>query len=108
MQLAELERLGVEGRRTLVEEWATFLPTYADPFTIVGSSLSVGSSSANLSGSVQQTSTSFQPGVESGSPSRSAADLEAEEDHDDEDDGEGFYIFYAEVSIAPLKHIFNY
>lgn len=90
--LAELERMGVEGRKTLVDEWATFLPTYADPFTIAGSSMNLGSTASNIPASnTQQISSAPQPSVAetSSSPSRSGADLEADEDHDDEDDGEG-------------------
>ena len=29
--LAELRRIGPEGRKHVVDEWAPFLPTYADP-----------------------------------------------------------------------------
>ncbi|XP_046440938.1 WD repeat-containing protein 7-like isoform X2 [Daphnia pulex] len=88
--LAELERVGVDGRKSLVDKWATFLPTYADPFTIIGSSLSVGSNAANLTGSGTQNLSipSQQWGSDGSSPARPTGEYEAEEDHDDEDDGE--------------------
>lgn len=83
----------MDGRKSLVEYWATFLPTYADPFTIVGSSLNVGSHSAVLTGSGTQNLSipTQQWGSDGGSPARLGGELEGEEDHDDEDDGEGNY-----------------
>lgn len=89
--LAELERVGVDGRKALVDKWATFLPTYADPFTIVGSSLNMGThSAASLTGSgTQNLSVPTQPSSEGGSPARPSGELETEEDQEDEDDGEG-------------------
>ncbi|XP_057372178.1 WD repeat-containing protein 7-like isoform X1 [Daphnia carinata] len=88
--LAELERIGVDGRKAVVDHWATFLPTYADPFTIAGPSHSVGFNANNLTGSGNQNLSvpSQQWGNDGGSPARLAGEYEAEEDHDDEDDGE--------------------
>ena len=82
----------MDGRKSLVDEWAAFLPTYADPFTILGSSINVGSSTSSVSGSniPQQTTVPHPSSAETNSsPSRQGVDLETEEDHDDEDDGEG-------------------
>lgn len=31
MLLAELRRIGPEGRKAIVDEWSPFLPTYVDP-----------------------------------------------------------------------------
>lgn len=75
----------------MVEQWATFLPTYADPFTIIGSSLTIGSIAPNLSGSGSQNLSipTQQWGTDGGSPGRPCGEFEGEEDHDDEDDGEG-------------------
>ena len=91
--LAELERIGQGGRKTLVDEWATFLPTYADPFTIIGSSLNVGSNASSMAGTGVQnnynSAASQQWGTENNSPGRTTNDLEPEEDNDEEDDGEG-------------------
>ena len=89
--LAELERVGVDGRKALVDKWATFLPTYADPFTIVGSSVNMGAHPAsNLTGSGNQNLSvpAHSQGSEGGSPARPSHDAEPEEDHEDEDDGE--------------------
>ena len=87
MLLAELERIGVEGRKKMVDEWAPFLPTYADPFTIVGPSVGVATNSATAPGSSSSAHT-HSGGSESciGKP---PGDVEAEEDHEEEDDGEG-------------------
>ena len=84
----------MDGRKCLVETWATFLPTYADPFSIIGSSLNVGSNATNLTGSgTQNLSIPLQQwGTDGSSPARSTAEYEAEEDHDDEDDGEGIVV----------------
>ena len=90
--LAELERVGVEGRKSLVDEWAPFLPSYADPFVIAGSSLGMGSSTANLAtpGGQAHPSTASGPEGAGSSPARMPAvhEPETEEDHDEEDDGE--------------------
>jgi hypothetical protein len=92
----------VDGRKSLVDKWATFLPTYADPFTIIGSSLSVGSNAANLTGSGTQNLSipSQQWGSDVSSPARPTGEYEAEEDHDDEDDGEG--TVYVAIAISGI------
>lgn len=104
--------MGVDGRKTLVDEWAAFLPTYADPFTIVGSSANAGPSASNLSGpSAQQhqTTSSHQSGADSNnSPSRSGAEIEQEEDHDDEDDGEGKFYFLLLHTFSVFKRFASY
>lgn len=81
----------MDGRKALVDIWSTFLPTYADPFTIIGTSLSVGSHQASLTGSGTQNLSipTQQWGTDGGSPGRPSGELETEEEHDDEDDGEG-------------------
>lgn len=85
-----------------MDKWATFLPTYADPFTIIGSSLSVGSNAANLTGSGTQNLSipSQQWGSDGSSPARPTGEYEAEEDHDDEDDGEG--TVYVAIAISGI------
>ena len=87
--LAELERIGGEGRKILVDEWATYLPVYADPFTVIGSSLNVGSTSTTGTGVQNNSAGNQQWGTENSSPGRPNNDLEPEEDNDEEDDGEG-------------------
>jgi hypothetical protein len=92
----------VDGRKSLVDKWATFLPTYADPFTIIGSSLSVGLNAANPTGSGTQNLSipSQQWGSDGSSPARPTGEYEAEEDHDDEDDGEG--TVYVAIAISGI------
>lgn len=46
MLLAELRRIGPEGRKKVVEEWSPYLPTYVDPasgLTAEGPGSSAGS-----------------------------------------------------------------
>lgn len=92
-----MERIGVDGRKTLVDEWAVFLPTYADPFTVIGSSVNVGTSTTSIAGAGTHNNTAFQQwGTENSSPGRTTNESEPEEDNDEEDDGEGIYfsLFY--------------
>lgn len=93
MLLAELERIGVEGRKKMVDEWAPFLPTYADPFTIIGPSVGVATNSASAQGS-SSGGQAHSGGAESGNcAGRPPGDIDTEEDHEEEDDGEGDIIF---------------
>ena len=87
--LAELERIGAEGRKTLVDVWAKCLPIYADPFTIIGSSLNVGATSITGIGAQNNFAANQQWATENSSPGRTNNDLDNEEDNDEEDDGEG-------------------
>jgi len=96
--LAELERIGGEGRKILVDEWATYLPVYADPFTVIGSSLNIGSTSTAGTGVQNNSAGNQQWGTENSSPGRANNDLEPEEDNDEEDDGEGAIYIISRVN----------
>ena len=101
--LAELERIGMEGRKKLVDEWALFLPNYADPFTIIagsngGSVTGVGTTAVVAAAAAAAAATSASSSQAHGAADSSGAagrlpvnDPDTEEDHEEEDDGEGLF-----------------
>ena len=83
--LAELERLGEDGRQALVNEWSTFLPAYSDLFAVMSNQPAVPNPGGNSAASTSNASGSAQ--VDPSSAGKVDPDFES--DQDDEDDGEG-------------------
>lgn len=85
--LAELERLGEDGRQALVDEWSTFLPAYSDLFAILSSQSSAPNTGNTSATSVPATQT--QTWTEGNPSGRALGESDMDDDQDEEDDGEG-------------------